>query len=139
MYQLPHGGAVGIAIAQTAAEKAGDPLEVALQGWLIQAQLLGHGGDGVGVRNRPHQHLCGIARQNFQHRKHYGRCAQQGGHQREQALEEENTHGNKAVKGLRAQSIAANPTVQSMEVCARCQGEVQAHDNCAYVPCVEHL
>ena len=94
-----------------ACEKALYPLCVALQGRLVQAQLLGQGGHGFRIGIRPHQHLRCIARQNFEHGKHHHGCTQQGGNQCEQVSGKKNTHEYERVRRSEkvGPSIAANP------------------------------
>ena len=67
--QLDHRGAIAVAIAQIPMQQTVDPVQVALPGRLVQAQLLGQFGDGFGCSVGAHQHLGGVAGQDLQHQK----------------------------------------------------------------------
>ena len=91
-HQLGHRRAVGVGQAQLAGQHAANPGEVTQVYRLIQAKLDGQGLDSLGVCIRAHQHLRGVARQDFKHQKYDHRGRHQGGKQRGQAFEQEQRH-----------------------------------------------
>ena len=90
--EIEHRRAVGVALAQVAGQQAGDPLAVAREGRLVQPQLRGQGGHGLGCGVGTQQHLGGVAGQHLQHPEDHGRGAQQRGDQGQQALQDEPGH-----------------------------------------------
>ena len=91
-HQFQHRGAVDIAVTQVASQHASDPGSVALKGRVIQPQLAGQCLDGFGRGVGPHQNLRGVARQDLEYPEDDHGRRQQGGDQREQALQQEEGH-----------------------------------------------
>ncbi len=87
-HQLVHRGTVDIAVAQVAAQHACDPGAVALRRWLVQAQFVGERLHGFGRSVRAHEDLRRVAGQDLKHPEDDDGGRQQGGDQREQALEQ---------------------------------------------------
>ena len=92
-HQLEHRRAVRIAVAELAMRHAADPMPVALERRAIQPQPGGQRAHRLGRRVRAHHGLRGVARQYFEHQKYHDRGPRQGCDQRQQALEQEKSHG----------------------------------------------
>ena len=120
-HQVQHRGAVGVALAHVAHQQPANPVTVALQCRLVQAQFGGQGRHGLGRCIGAHQHLRRIARKNFQHQEHHRRGSQQGGHEGQQAFEEKQAHrevkwslAGEALVRVHAQHTGKAPLLRSL-------------------------